>query len=94
MTYSTRKIDYHELSIELKRLEKCGVEVPVLNHSNYITEYSHIEGNVEFYRHNGEVIPVRSGEFIDTYGNVVNLEQLQNHSLIFPVHNLEELVSV
>jgi len=94
MTYPTRQIDYHELLSMLNHLESESIKVPTLKTSEYKREYSHTEGNIEFYTHNGQLIRVMDGEVIDDYGNVVDIEVLESRPRIISENTLEELVTV
>ena len=94
MIQGTRQIDYHELMAVLNAYRKFEVEVPMLQTSQNKAEYSHKEGNVEFYKHNDNLVSVMDGEVIDSYGNVVNLERLESLPKVSSEHNLTEILSI
>jgi hypothetical protein len=81
MNFPTRKIDHFELTDLLRDLEKFGVEVPMLQNSNYAPEYvKTTEDGVEVYRHAGRTVQVHAGEAIDSHGNIINLQRLQTEA--------------
>ena len=87
----TRLIDDNELRDSLRYLKKFGVQVPILNLSNYSPRYVGTKNDgTEIYNHRGRVLEVHHGEVIDSHGNVVNLRLLESKILIIPIKNKEE----
>ncbi len=80
-----RQMYHFELSVELRHLERWGVQVPTLMFSNNMPHYIETtEDGVELYNHGGRTVEVRAGEVIDFHGNVVNLQALQEQFFVAP----------
>jgi hypothetical protein len=74
-------MDSFELSDRLRYLERWGVQVPHLNFSNNMPHYVETtEDGVEVYQPGGIRVP--AGCVIDSHGNVVNLQSLEQQFLV------------
>lgn len=83
MNFPTRLMSHSDLSDRLRQLERFGAKVPVLQNSIYMPTYVKTrEDGVEVYSHAGRTVEVRSGEVIDSHGNVVNLGTLEAQTLV------------
>lgn len=78
MSFSRRYIGNSDLSVMFNRLKRFDVNVPMLKFSKCVPEYVETrDDGTEIYNHDGRTIEVKADEVIDSYGNVVNLIQLE-----------------